>query len=134
MSAAMMFLLLAAALQDMPAKDDAFFFTDATGSIYSMRERDLHNTGTNNPQVWVKGWHKNDRTRSERTSMTLVRIDCVEGKITTLAIVHYDAKGGSLYSWQKPSYQGVDHYIVPDTLGDAIARRACPATQDGKNP
>ena len=102
--------------------------TDSSGGIYYIRENDLQNSNDSTPEVWIKGYHKADKSVLYRSSMSLYLIDCSKGSYAFLEGTFYHADGRVRDTSQGSRYN--TRYIVPDSIMDAFALAACPKEKE----
>lgn len=75
--------------------------------------------------IWVRGFHKDDRSVSYRTSMTLYRFTCAAGASRYAAIQFQaeDANGEIVQEWVRPS--ATDRAAVPGSKEEKLAYAVC---------
>jgi len=70
-------------------------------------------------RVWAKTVKNN-----KRRSVYLAEYDCIEGRTRTIQVTTYDADGTSDTSSRPSNWR----YIVPDSVGESVLKRACKKT------
>jgi hypothetical protein len=100
-----------------------------SGTIWLMRPSDLNNTTNNDPKVWVKLDHTNNKTEKPSRTMQFIAFDCLNETSQILSYVDYDRAGNSLGGKSTPKNVYLFEPVVPATVLESAMRAACPPSK-----
>lgn len=92
------------------------------GSEYGLLLDDYEKRDPQYPQVWIYGFHKNDKSVAHRTSKQRLSVNCQYKTITTTFLIGYNANGSTLFT---NNYAEKSYPVVPGSLGEQWYEYAC---------
>jgi hypothetical protein len=73
--------------------------------------------------AWVRQDHSENKTRDERETMTLYKINCTTSGFVTLSIIDYDKDGNVIDDWGQ--FTKEESFAVPSSNLDSVVSAAC---------
>lgn len=119
-------VLVALALLTQDAREWVKVSTSTSGSIFSVRSKDIANEANLNPIVWVEIDYSRDRRVAHRSSKRRFAIDCSAATYQMLANIDYDAQGVVVNSSNTTANQYSHQPIAPETVTEDLAKAVCP--------